>query len=184
MIEDISQDHPDRMRIVIALNAGQCPDCDAVVSTTNRASVSAGTFSARPANKGSTSRRTRRDCISCSALAADHARNIRDDHPQLSRGEGLTYQHCPVFLRCHSCRGERRQPGRHSDHDLEPLGGGTHISLRRTIPNAISRSDRGGGKLARGSPLKNMLGASADRGVIDEIIIARQLARRGRGPLQ
>ena len=28
MIEDISQDHPDRMRIVIALNAGQCPDCD------------------------------------------------------------------------------------------------------------------------------------------------------------
>ena len=29
MIEDISQDHPDRMRIVIALNAEQCPDCDA-----------------------------------------------------------------------------------------------------------------------------------------------------------
>ena len=29
MIEDISQDHPDRMRTVIALNAGQCPDCDA-----------------------------------------------------------------------------------------------------------------------------------------------------------
>ena len=29
MIEDISQDHPDRMRIVIALNAGQCPECDA-----------------------------------------------------------------------------------------------------------------------------------------------------------
>ena len=29
MIEDISQDHPDRMHMVIALNAGQCPDCDA-----------------------------------------------------------------------------------------------------------------------------------------------------------
>ena len=29
LIEDISQDHPDRMRIVIALNAEQCPDCDA-----------------------------------------------------------------------------------------------------------------------------------------------------------
>jgi len=29
MIEDIPQDHPDRMRIVMALNAGQCPDCDA-----------------------------------------------------------------------------------------------------------------------------------------------------------
>ena len=29
MIEDISQDHPDRMRIVIALNAERCPDCDA-----------------------------------------------------------------------------------------------------------------------------------------------------------
>jgi hypothetical protein len=29
VIEDISQDHPDRMRIVIALNAGRCPDCDA-----------------------------------------------------------------------------------------------------------------------------------------------------------
>jgi hypothetical protein len=29
MIEDIAQDHPDRMRIVTALNAGQCPDCDA-----------------------------------------------------------------------------------------------------------------------------------------------------------
>jgi len=29
MIEDISQDHPDRMRIVIALNAEQCPDCHA-----------------------------------------------------------------------------------------------------------------------------------------------------------
>jgi hypothetical protein len=29
MIEDISQDHPDRMRIVMALNAGQCPDCNA-----------------------------------------------------------------------------------------------------------------------------------------------------------
>ena len=29
MIEDISQDHPDRMRIVIALNAEQYPDCDA-----------------------------------------------------------------------------------------------------------------------------------------------------------
>ena len=42
----------------------------------------------------------------------------------------------------------------------------------------------GGGKLARGSPLKSMLGASADRGVIDENIISRQLARRGRGPLQ
>jgi hypothetical protein len=27
LIEDISQDHPDR--IVIALNAEQCPDCDA-----------------------------------------------------------------------------------------------------------------------------------------------------------
>jgi len=52
----------------------------------------------------------------------------------LSRGEGLTYQHCPVFLRCHSSRDERRQPGRHSDHDLEPLGGGAHISLRRMIP--------------------------------------------------
>ena len=44
----------------------------------------------------------------------------------------------------------------------------------------------GGGKLARGreNPLKSMLSASADRGVIDEILIARQLARRGRGPLQ
>jgi hypothetical protein len=30
MIEDISQDHPDRMRIVIAVNAGQCPNCDAL----------------------------------------------------------------------------------------------------------------------------------------------------------
>ena len=29
MIEDISQDHPDRMRIVIALNTERCPDCDA-----------------------------------------------------------------------------------------------------------------------------------------------------------
>jgi hypothetical protein len=29
MIEDISQAHPDRMRIVIALNAERCPDCDA-----------------------------------------------------------------------------------------------------------------------------------------------------------
>ena len=29
MIEDISQDHPDRVRIVIALNAGQCADCGA-----------------------------------------------------------------------------------------------------------------------------------------------------------
>ena len=29
-----------------------------------------------------------------------------------------------------------------------------------------------------------MLSASIDRGVIDEILIARQLARRGRGPLQ
>ena len=38
MIEDISQDHPDRMRIVMALNAGRCPDCDAV-STSDRASV-------------------------------------------------------------------------------------------------------------------------------------------------
>lgn len=27
--EDISQDHPDHMRIVIALNAEQCPDCGA-----------------------------------------------------------------------------------------------------------------------------------------------------------
>jgi hypothetical protein len=75
----------------------------------------------------------------------------------LSRGEGLTYQHCPVFLRCHSSRGERRQPGRHSDQDLEPLGGGTHISLRRTIPIAVSTSERGGGKLAsgRGKPAHN-----------------------------
>jgi hypothetical protein len=29
MTEDIPQDHPDHMRIVIALNAGKCPDCDA-----------------------------------------------------------------------------------------------------------------------------------------------------------
>ena len=29
MIEDISRDHPDRMRIVIALNAERYPDCDA-----------------------------------------------------------------------------------------------------------------------------------------------------------
>jgi hypothetical protein len=29
MIEDIPQDHPDRICNVIALNAGQCPDCDA-----------------------------------------------------------------------------------------------------------------------------------------------------------
>ena len=29
LIKDIPQDHPDYMRIVIALNAGQCPDCDA-----------------------------------------------------------------------------------------------------------------------------------------------------------
>jgi hypothetical protein len=29
MTEDISQDHPDHMRIVIALNAEQCPDCGA-----------------------------------------------------------------------------------------------------------------------------------------------------------
>jgi hypothetical protein len=63
------------------------------------------------------------------------ARDLRDDHPlALSRGERFTYQRCPVFLRCHSCRGERRQPRRHADHDLEPLGGGAHISLRRTIP--------------------------------------------------
>jgi hypothetical protein len=29
MTEDISQDHPDRMRIVNSLNVEQCPDCDA-----------------------------------------------------------------------------------------------------------------------------------------------------------
>jgi hypothetical protein len=29
MIEDIPRDHPDHMRIVIALNVEQCPDCDA-----------------------------------------------------------------------------------------------------------------------------------------------------------
>ena len=29
MIEDVSQDHPDRMRIVIALNVEQCPYCHA-----------------------------------------------------------------------------------------------------------------------------------------------------------
>jgi len=29
VIEDISRDHPDRMRIVIALNAERYPDCDA-----------------------------------------------------------------------------------------------------------------------------------------------------------
>ena len=29
LIKDIPQDHPDYMRIVIALNEGQCPDCDA-----------------------------------------------------------------------------------------------------------------------------------------------------------
>jgi len=29
MIEDISHEHPDRMHIVMELNAGQCPDCDA-----------------------------------------------------------------------------------------------------------------------------------------------------------
>jgi hypothetical protein len=27
--EDTSQDHPDHMRVVIALNAEQCPDCGA-----------------------------------------------------------------------------------------------------------------------------------------------------------
>ena len=45
---------------------------------------------------------------------------------------------------------------------VEPLSGGAHISLRRT----------------------SMLSASTDRGVIDEIIVARQLARSGRGPLK
>jgi hypothetical protein len=39
LIEDISQDHPDRMRIVIALNAEQCPDCDAHGFDHNRASA-------------------------------------------------------------------------------------------------------------------------------------------------
>ena len=29
MIEDISQDHPDRLRIVINFSAEQCPDCGA-----------------------------------------------------------------------------------------------------------------------------------------------------------
>ena len=29
MIEDISRDHPDRMRIVNSLNVEQCPDCHA-----------------------------------------------------------------------------------------------------------------------------------------------------------
>jgi len=29
VIGDIPQDHPDRMRIVIALNAGRCPECNA-----------------------------------------------------------------------------------------------------------------------------------------------------------
>jgi hypothetical protein len=29
LIKDIPQDHPDYMRIVIALNEGLCPDCDA-----------------------------------------------------------------------------------------------------------------------------------------------------------
>ena len=29
MTEDISQDHPDHMRVVIALNTERCPDCDA-----------------------------------------------------------------------------------------------------------------------------------------------------------
>ena len=33
VIEDIPQDQPDRMRIVIALNAGQCRDCDAHAPT-------------------------------------------------------------------------------------------------------------------------------------------------------
>ena len=80
MIEDISQDHPDRMRIVNSLNVEQCPDCDAYGFDYKRASASAGTSSARSATRGSTSCRTRRKCFSCSALAAGHARE-----PRLSR---------------------------------------------------------------------------------------------------
>jgi len=58
MIEDISQDHPDRMRIVIALNAGQCPDCDGYgFDFTPRVGISRNIF-CKPATRASTSRPT------------------------------------------------------------------------------------------------------------------------------
>ena len=44
MIEDISQDHQDRMHMVIALNAGQCRIATPMVSTSNRAWVSRNIF--------------------------------------------------------------------------------------------------------------------------------------------
>ena len=127
MTEDISQDHPDHMRIVIALNAGQCPDCGTCgFDLKPRVDISRNIF-CKACDQGFNVSPALRRCISCSALAADRARNIRDDHPRVkSWWEALH--------RYHSCRGERRQPRRHADHDLEPLGSGDHISLRRTIP--------------------------------------------------
>ena len=45
LINDIPQDHPDYMRIVIALNEGQCPDCDArVLDFKPRAGMSRNIF--------------------------------------------------------------------------------------------------------------------------------------------
>ena len=119
MIEDISQDHPDRMRIVIALNAGRCRIATPMVSTSNRTSVSAGTYSARPATRASTSRRTRQKRISCSALAAGRARE-----PWLSR---LARQRLPVLFGRHFEPAERAPPFLHPDHDLESVGGGDQI---------------------------------------------------------
>ena len=112
------------MRIVIALNAERCPDCDANGSTTNRASVSAGTSSARPATRASTSRRTRRKCISCSALAAAGPRDIL---PPLIRV--IVARRASLFCSAvmPASANARREAG--NPTTTSTLGGGDHVAM-------------------------------------------------------
>jgi hypothetical protein len=98
-----------------------------MVSTTNRASVSAGTSSARPATRASTSRRTHRECFSCNELAAGGPR---------SRGLGrLARQRLPVLLRRHAGLDERGTPLWHSagDHAKRFAGASDNVAVRGGI---------------------------------------------------
>jgi hypothetical protein len=119
MIEDISQDHPDRMRIVIALNAGQCPDCGAYgFDLKPRVGMSRNIF-----------------CKAC-----DQGFNISPDAPkvyfvQLAVGcareprlSRLARQRLPVLFRHPAEPVKLGDPGLHTDYDLEALGGGDQIA--------------------------------------------------------
>ena len=93
MTEDISQDHPDHMRIVISLNTERYPDCDAYgFDHKPRVGISRNIL-CKACDQGFNVRRTRRKCISCSELAAGRPRE-----PRLSRGERFGRQRRPPLV--------------------------------------------------------------------------------------